>query len=82
MSTKTAVTWCANHDNIPYYEVSAKEAVNMDVAFATAVRNALRWDAAVHEQLANEPGSELEKSFGLHNAGQQAKPTLRSFCPC
>ncbi len=30
--------WCADNGNMPYYETSAKEAVNVDVAFEAAIQ--------------------------------------------
>ena len=41
VSQKRAMTWCQAHGNIPYFETSAKEAVNVEGAFQAAARNAL-----------------------------------------
>lgn len=45
--------WCQAKGNIPYFETSAKEAVNVEGAFQAACRNALTVgdagdDACVH----------------------------------
>ena len=41
MSTKRAQQWCHSKHEIPYFETSAKEAVNVEQAFQTIARNAL-----------------------------------------
>ena len=35
------MAWCESKGGIPYYETSAKEAVNVEQAFEEAARNAL-----------------------------------------
>jgi len=41
-STKKAQSWCLSKGNIPYFETSAKEAVNVDLAFQVIAKNALK----------------------------------------
>ena len=41
MSTKRAQQWCHSKNEIPYFETSAKEAINVEQAFQTIARNAL-----------------------------------------
>ncbi|KAI5296600.1 hypothetical protein KEM56_005415, partial [Ascosphaera pollenicola] len=41
VSTKRATQYCQSKGNIPYFETSAKEAVNVDQAFETIARCAL-----------------------------------------
>lgn len=36
-----AAQWCRDSGNIPFFETSAKDAVNVDEAFLTIARNAL-----------------------------------------
>jgi Ras-related protein Rab-7A len=36
-----ALAWCQSNSNIPYFETSAKEAINVEQAFQTIARNAL-----------------------------------------
>lgn len=38
---KRALAWCAAKGNIPYFETSAKEAINVEQAFQTIAKNAL-----------------------------------------
>nr|BAN20884.1 ras-related protein Rab-7 [Riptortus pedestris] len=41
VSAKRAQHWCQSKNNIPYYETSAKEAINVEQAFLTIAKNAL-----------------------------------------
>lgn len=41
VSAKRAQQWCQSKNDIPYFETSAKEAVNVELAFQTIARNAL-----------------------------------------
>lgn len=49
VTQKRAMTWCQSKGNIPYYETSAKEAINVEQAFQTVAKNALQQEA--EEQL-------------------------------
>jgi len=44
VSTKRLQTWCASKGDIPFFETSAKEAINVEQAFQTIARNALTQD--------------------------------------
>uniref|UniRef100_A0AAY4CBZ9 RAB7A, member RAS oncogene family n=1 Tax=Denticeps clupeoides TaxID=299321 RepID=A0AAY4CBZ9_9TELE len=39
VTTKRAQVWCQSKNNIPYFETSAKEAINVEQAFQTIARN-------------------------------------------
>jgi len=54
VSTKRAQTWCQSKNDIPYFEVSAKEAVNVEQAFQTIARNALQRESQESTDLYNE----------------------------
>ena len=45
VSTQKAKAWCTAKSDIPYYETSAKEAVNVEQAFATIAKNAMQREA-------------------------------------
>jgi len=36
------MAWCQSKGNIPYFETSAKEAINVEQAFQTIAKNALK----------------------------------------
>ncbi|GAM28079.1 hypothetical protein SAMD00019534_112550 [Acytostelium subglobosum LB1] len=42
VSQKRAASWCQSKGNIPYFETSAKEAINVEQAFQTIARNAIK----------------------------------------
>ena len=41
MSTKRAQGWCTSKNGIPYFETSAKEAINVENAFQVVAKNGL-----------------------------------------
>lgn len=49
--TKRAQAWCQSKNNIPYFETSAKEAINVEQAFQTIARNALKQASGAGERL-------------------------------
>jgi len=46
VQTQKAQSWCQSKGNIPYFETSAKEAVNVEQAFQTIAKNALQQEAS------------------------------------
>ncbi|KAJ9111155.1 Ypt/Rab-type GTPase Rab7 [Naganishia adeliensis] len=70
VSQKRAMTWCQSKGNIPYFETSAKEAINVEQAFQTIAKNALQQEAEV-ELYADYPDpiridSESNQSYGCN----------------
>mmetsp|Transcript_20722 Transcript_20722/g.46365 ORF Transcript_20722/g.46365 Transcript_20722/m.46365 type:complete len:146 (-) Transcript_20722:1103-1540(-) len=45
VSQKRAAAWCQAKGNVPYFETSAKEAINVEQAFLIIARNALKQDS-------------------------------------
>jgi len=45
VATNKAKQWCTSKNNIPYFETSAKEALNVEQAFYTIAKNALLQEA-------------------------------------
>jgi len=72
VSTKRLQAWCAAKGNIPFFETSAKEAINVEQAFQTIAKNALKADA--------DEGGELFFSEGITIGQTQEKP--KEGCAC
>ena len=47
MNAKRAQSWCHSNNDIPYFETSAKEAINVEQAFQTIAKNALAQETEV-----------------------------------
>ena len=41
ITTEKAKDWCQSEGNMPYFETSAKEAINLDQVFHTIVKKGL-----------------------------------------
>nr|TKR65629.1 hypothetical protein D5086_0000319620 [Populus alba] len=67
VSEKKAKAWCAAKGNIPYFETSAKEGFNVDAAFQSIAKNALK----------NEPEEEiyLPDTIDVAGGGRQQTST-------
>uniref|UniRef100_A0A8C4NAM6 RAB7A, member RAS oncogene family n=1 Tax=Eptatretus burgeri TaxID=7764 RepID=A0A8C4NAM6_EPTBU len=72
VSTKRAQAWCTNKNGIPYFETSAKEAINVEQAFQTIARNALKQETDVEIQ------SEFPEPIKLSNT----EPPRQENCSC
>lgn len=73
MSTKRAQAWCTGKNNIPYFETSAKEAVNVEQAFQTIAKNALLQEAEV--EMYNDFPDQIKLGDGEQQQGGGG-------CPC
>uniref|UniRef100_A0A3Q0SYJ5 RAB7A, member RAS oncogene family n=1 Tax=Amphilophus citrinellus TaxID=61819 RepID=A0A3Q0SYJ5_AMPCI len=58
VTTKRAQAWCQSKNNIPYFETSAKDSTNVEQAFKTVARNALKQETVV-EWYNDFPGSAM-----------------------
>ena len=47
VTQKRAMAWCQAKGSIPYFETSAKEAINVEQAFQTIAKNALQQETDV-----------------------------------
>uniref|UniRef100_A0A8C5H9I9 Ras-related protein rab7-like n=1 Tax=Gouania willdenowi TaxID=441366 RepID=A0A8C5H9I9_GOUWI len=74
VTTKRAQAWCQSKNNIPYFETSAKEAINVEQAFQTIARNALKQETEV------ELYNEFPEPIKLDRS-DRAKPSAES-CSC
>uniref|UniRef100_A0A8C2BR54 Ras-related protein Rab-7a n=2 Tax=Cyprinus carpio TaxID=7962 RepID=A0A8C2BR54_CYPCA len=74
VTTKRAQAWCQSKNNIPYFETSAKEAINVEQAFQTIARNALKQETEV------ELYNEFPEPIKL-DRNDRAKPSAEA-CSC
>jgi Ras-related protein Rab-7A len=72
VSTKRLQAWCQAKGNIPNFETSAKEAINVEQAFQTIAKNALKQES--------EEGGEIFLPEGIHLQPQAEKP--KDGCAC
>uniref|UniRef100_A0A8D1YBP0 Ras-related protein Rab-7a n=2 Tax=Boreoeutheria TaxID=1437010 RepID=A0A8D1YBP0_PIG len=77
VATKRAQAWCYSKNNIPYFETSAKEAINVEQAFQTIARNALKQETEV--ELYNEfpEPAVAEATVSRAQSPSRSKNTLR-----
>ena len=66
VTQKRAMTWCQSKGNIPYFETSAKEAINVEQAFQTVAKNALQQEQ--EEQLWVPPTVQYDLSTAERRA--------------
>ncbi|PKA67190.1 Ras-related protein Rab7 [Apostasia shenzhenica] len=72
VSEKKAKAWCASKGNIPYFETSAKEGINVEAAFECIAKNALK----------NEPEEEIYLPDTVDMAGSSRLQSSSSGCEC
>jgi len=59
------MTWCQSKGNIPYFETSAKEAINVEQAFQTIAKNAMSQEEETELYDPNLTSSRLLSDFDL-----------------
>ncbi|RWV83511.1 hypothetical protein GW17_00054866, partial [Ensete ventricosum] len=69
---KKAKAWCASKGNIPYFETSAKEGLNVEAAFQCIAMNAFK----------NEPEEDIYLPDTIDVAGGARQPQRSSGCEC
>uniref|UniRef100_U5EZE2 Putative rab7 n=1 Tax=Corethrella appendiculata TaxID=1370023 RepID=U5EZE2_9DIPT len=74
VSAKRAQQWCQSKNDIPYFETSAKEGINVDLAFQTIAKNALAQESEV--ELYNEFPDQIKLNADRNNRPRQDN------CPC
>lgn len=70
---KRAQAWCHSKGDIPYFETSAKEAINVEQAFQTVAKNALAQETNV--ELYNEFPDKIQVT-------NDTNPQSRDGCGC
>jgi aldehyde:ferredoxin oxidoreductase len=83
------MAWCQSKNNIPYFETSAKEAINVEQAFQTIAKNALQQvcpsSACMHCELTcwQEADADVYNDFGSTGIDLGAeKPAKQEGCAC
>ncbi|CAN1133143.1 Ras-related protein Rab7 [Linum perenne] len=71
VSEKKTKAWCSLKGNIPYFDTSAKEGFNVDVAFECIAKNALK--------IESEEDMYLLENIDVGGGGQQQRST---GCEC
>jgi len=80
VTQKRAQAWCQANGNIPYFETSAKEAINVAQAFQTIAKNALANDSSFNDDpiisntvtLPTDPKKDKDSVFSPPSAGPTA----------
>lgn len=75
VSTRRAQQWCQSKNDMPYYETSAKEGLNVELAFQTIAKNALAQEAEV--ELYNEFPDQIRLNTERNN-----RPGSADNCQC
>uniref|UniRef100_A0A182UZD2 Ras-related protein Rab-7 n=1 Tax=Anopheles merus TaxID=30066 RepID=A0A182UZD2_ANOME len=65
VSTKRAQQWCQTKNDIPYFETSAKEGINVDLAFQTIAKNAIAQETEMACRLQDERRTEAWRTERL-----------------
>ncbi|XP_055371742.1 ras-related protein rab7 [Condylostylus longicornis] len=75
VSTRRAQQWCQSKNDIPYFETSAKDGLNVELAFQTIAKNALAQEADV--ELYNEFPDQIRLNSDRNN-----RPRNNENCQC
>ena len=75
VSTRRAQQWCQSKNDMPYYETSAKDGLNVELAFQTIAKNALAQEAEV--ELYNEFPDQIRLNTERNN-----RPGNAENCQC
>lgn len=73
ISTKKAQSWCQMKGDIPYFETSAKEAINVEQAFLNVAKAALKREADTDFAATDVPQISLDA---------RSQPQQKSECGC
>uniref|UniRef100_A0A1I8H149 Rab-like protein n=2 Tax=Macrostomum lignano TaxID=282301 RepID=A0A1I8H149_9PLAT len=79
VTKKRAAQWAQTKSNMPYFECSAKEAVNVEAAFMQLAKDALAQEAASDDAGASELPPAIQLQGG---AGQQGGQQQSGGCSC
>jgi Ras-related protein Rab-7A len=79
ITTEKAQTWCMSKSSIPYFETSAKEAINVDQAFQTIARNALAQETATKTE---DDYKDIPNNISIKAGAGVSKPTQGYSCKC
>ncbi|EGG01451.1 uncharacterized protein MELLADRAFT_50103 [Melampsora larici-populina 98AG31] len=69
VSQKRAMSWCQSKGNIPYFETSAKESINVEQSFVAACRNALSVGDSMDDGFSDYPDPIMLNSEGQQSYG-------------
>lgn len=75
ISSCRASTWCKSKNNIPYFETSAKNAVNVDQAFEEIARKALKKEYS-------EDQIYLPETINLSSTSHEMRPHMNQASCC
>lgn len=79
VNSKKALAWCEQNNDVPYFEVSAKEAINVEEAFQTIAKRALQREDQYSAYICDE----LMGSFHLDDVHQgSSQKQERRYCSC
>ena len=73
VSEEDAETWCRGNGEMPYYETSAKDNTNVDLAFSSSVKRHLELEQKLDSQMKNVAPDEV-------NLSNHEKPQKKSQC--